>query len=120
MENLKHLLPGSPGVLQPALVLLTPVPQPLTANAQERLFYERESKAAFANGTQTADITAEQRKLLWADAVIPFRRQNSGHYDTQQVLLPGLGDGASGTRIHLVQQGDPEQRPVTPSGGSPA
>ncbi|MGE6760529.1 NAD(P)H-dependent oxidoreductase [Corallococcus interemptor] len=222
----------------------------LTANAQERLFYERESKAAFANGTQTADITAEQRKLLWADAVIlqfplwwfsmpailkgwvdrvfalgfaygvgvhggdrwgdrygegtlmgrramlsvtiggraphysergvngalddllfpihhgvlfypgmdvlppfvtyqsdrlkdeqwpavedafkarldglftdaviPFRRQNSGHYDTQQVLLPGLGDGASGTRIHLVRQGDPEQRPVTPSGGSPA
>ncbi|NOK21857.1 NAD(P)H-dependent oxidoreductase [Corallococcus carmarthensis] len=49
---------------------------------------------------------------LFTDEVIPFRRQNSGHYDGQQVLKPGLGDGASGTRIHLVQRGDPEQRPV--------
>lgn len=222
----------------------------LTFNAGERLFYERASKAAFANGSQSADITAEQQKLLWADAVIlqfplwwfsmpailkgwvdrvfalgfaygvgehggerwgerygegtltgrramlsvtiggraphysdrgvngalddllfpihhgvlfypgmdvlppfvtyqsgrlgedawpaleaafkarldglftdaviPFRRQNSGHYDGQQVLKPGLGEGASGTRIHLVQPGEPAQRPLTPSGGSPA
>ncbi|NOK12793.1 NAD(P)H-dependent oxidoreductase [Corallococcus exercitus] len=222
----------------------------LTSHAGERLFYEHASKAAFANGTQTADITAEQQKLLWADAVllqfplwwfsmpailkgwidrvfalgfaygvgvhegerwgdrygegtltgrramlsitiggraphyfdrgvngaledllfpiehgvlfypgmdvlpafvtyqsdrlkeeqwpsvaeafqarldglftdapIPFRRQNGGHYDTQQVLKPGLGDGASGTRIHRVREGEPEQRPLTPRSGTPA
>jgi len=46
---------------------------------------------------------------LFTDAPIPFRRQNGGHYDTQQVLRPDLGRGASGTLIHLVQPGEPEQ-----------
>jgi NAD(P)H dehydrogenase (quinone) len=49
---------------------------------------------------------------LFTDDPVPFRRQNGGHYDTQQVLKPGLGHGASGTRIHLVKRGEPEQRPV--------
>jgi NAD(P)H dehydrogenase (quinone) len=43
---------------------------------------------------------------LFTDDPIPFRRQNGGHYDTQQVLKPGLGHGASGTRIHLVKPGE--------------
>jgi NAD(P)H dehydrogenase (quinone) len=46
---------------------------------------------------------------LFTDAPIPFRRQNGGHYDGQQVLKPGLGNGASGTRIHLVAPGEPAQ-----------
>jgi NAD(P)H dehydrogenase (quinone) len=37
---------------------------------RERLFYNRESSHAFASGTQTPDVSAEQEKLLWADAVI--------------------------------------------------
>lgn len=49
---------------------------------------------------------------LFTDEPIPFRRQNGGHYDTQQVLKPGLGGDGSGTRIHLVQPGDPQQLPV--------
>ena len=49
---------------------------------------------------------------LFTDEPIPFRRQNGGHYDTQQVLKPGLGHGASGTRIHLVKPGEPEQLPL--------
>jgi len=49
---------------------------------------------------------------LFTDDPVPFRRQNGGHYDTQQVLKPGLGHGASGTRIHLVKPGEPEQLPV--------
>ncbi|NTX35878.1 NAD(P)H-dependent oxidoreductase [Myxococcus sp. CA033] len=49
---------------------------------------------------------------LFTDDVIPFRRQNGGHYDTQQVLKPGLGHAASGTSIHLVKPGEPEQLPV--------
>jgi NAD(P)H dehydrogenase (quinone) len=35
-----------------------------------RLRYPGESKHAFATGTQSPDIEAEQHKLLWADAVI--------------------------------------------------
>ena len=35
-----------------------------------RLFYGRESRRAYAGGTQGGDIAAEQAKLLWADAVI--------------------------------------------------
>lgn len=49
---------------------------------------------------------------LFTDAPIPFRTQNGGHYDGRQVLKPGLGHGASGTRIHLVKPGEPEQRPI--------
>ncbi|MCP3138197.1 NAD(P)H-dependent oxidoreductase [Pyxidicoccus xibeiensis] len=55
---------------------------------------------------------------LFTDAPLPFRLQNGGHYDSQQVLKPGLGHGASGTRIHLVLPGEPEQLPV--GLGSPA
>ncbi len=46
---------------------------------------------------------------LLTDDPIPFRTQNGGHYDGQQVLKPGLGSGESGTRIHLVQPGDPQE-----------
>ncbi|WP_164002010.1 NAD(P)H-dependent oxidoreductase [Pyxidicoccus caerfyrddinensis] len=49
---------------------------------------------------------------LFTDAPLPFRKQNGGHYDTQQVLKPCLGHDASGTRIHLVKPGEPEQLPV--------
>ncbi len=49
---------------------------------------------------------------LFTDTPIPFRRQNGGHYDTQQVLKPGLGHGAAGTRLHLLQPGEPEQAPL--------
>ncbi|WP_049621893.1 NAD(P)H-dependent oxidoreductase [Frateuria defendens] len=46
---------------------------------------------------------------FFIDAPIPFRCQNGGHYDGQQVLKPGLGAGQTGARLHLVQPGDPEQ-----------
>lgn len=46
---------------------------------------------------------------LFNEQPIPFRTQNGGHYDGQQVLKPGLGEGMSGGHIHLVQSGDPEQ-----------
>lgn len=36
----------------------------------DRLIYIAESKNAYAGGTQTNDIAAEQDKLLWADAVL--------------------------------------------------
>jgi NAD(P)H dehydrogenase (quinone) len=44
---------------------------------------------------------------LFSEQPTAFRTQNGGHYDGQQVLKPGLGAGESGTRIHLVQPGDP-------------
>ncbi len=47
---------------------------------------------------------------LFTDEPIAFRRQNGGHYDGAQVLKPGLGEGASGTRIHVVRPGEPAQR----------
>lgn len=60
---------------------------------------------------------------LFTDAPIPYRTQNGGHYDGQQVLKPGLGDGETGLRIHLVQPGNPiehmntvEARPTAPAG----
>jgi NAD(P)H dehydrogenase (quinone) len=46
---------------------------------------------------------------LFSDAPIPYRTQNGGHYDGQQVLKQGLGAGEGGTRIHLVQPGDPTE-----------
>lgn len=42
----------------------------LGREAEARLFYGRASKGAFAEGSQTPDIAAEQAKLLWAQAVI--------------------------------------------------
>lgn len=45
-------LPGTPGV------------------DPSRLDYEAASREAFAGGSQSRDITEEQQKLLWADAVI--------------------------------------------------
>ncbi|MEZ2131268.1 MULTISPECIES: NAD(P)H-dependent oxidoreductase [unclassified Sinorhizobium] len=36
----------------------------------ERLSYAAESRHAFASGTQSPEIDAEQQKLLWADAVL--------------------------------------------------
>jgi NAD(P)H dehydrogenase (quinone) len=44
---------------------------------------------------------------LFTDTPIPYRTQNGGHYDGQQVLKPGLGSGETGLRIHLAQPGDP-------------
>jgi len=58
--------------------------------------------------------TSLDRRLggLFSDQPIPFRAQNGGHYDGQQVLKPGLGQGETGLRIHLAQAGDPEQFPA--------
>ncbi|WP_207478206.1 NAD(P)H-dependent oxidoreductase [Arenibaculum pallidiluteum] len=49
---------------------------------------------------------------LFTDAPIPYRRQNGGHYDSQQVLKDGLGLGAAGTGIHLLRPGDPPEAPL--------
>jgi len=61
-----------------------------------------------------AAATAFEARLdgLFTDEPIAFRRQNGGHYDARQVLKPGLGAGASGTRIHLIAPGDPDQLPA--------
>ncbi len=48
---------------------------------------------------------------LFTEEPIPYRRQNGGHYDGQQSLKEGLGRGEAGTRIHLLQPGDPPQVP---------
>ena len=49
---------------------------------------------------------------LFDEAPIPYRRQNAGHYDTRQVLKPGLGCREGGTRIHLAQPGEPPEHPL--------
>jgi hypothetical protein len=55
-------------------------------------------------------VAFEARKTgLFSDTLIPFRAQNGGHYDGQQVLKSRLGSGESGARIHLIQPGDPEE-----------
>ena len=36
----------------------------------DRLGYAAESRHAFATGSQSSDVEAEQQKLLWADAVL--------------------------------------------------
>jgi NAD(P)H dehydrogenase (quinone) len=54
---------------------------------------------------------------LFTDEPISFRRQNGGHYDGAQVLAPGLGRGAAGTRVHLLQPGEPEQRSLAGAEG---
>lgn len=49
---------------------------------------------------------------LFTDAPIPYRRQNGGHYDSRQVLKDGLGQGESGSRLHLLQPGEPAETPL--------
>lgn len=49
---------------------------------------------------------------LFTDPAIPYRRQNGGHYDTRQVLKPGLGEGESGARLHRIRPGDPPEAPL--------
>lgn len=66
---------------------------------------------------QWEDIAERYRarlRGLFTDTPIPFRRQNGGHYDGQQVLKDGLGGAETGTRIHLVQPGDPPEYPLPP------
>lgn len=58
-------------------------------------------------------LEARMESLFTARRV-PYRTQNGGHYDGQQVLKPGLGEGETGVRIHFVQDGDPVE--VLPSG----
>ncbi|WLA83283.1 NAD(P)H-dependent oxidoreductase [Bradyrhizobium elkanii] len=60
----------------------------------------------------------ERLSTLFTAAPIPYRRQNGGHYDGQQVLKDGLAVGQRGTRVHLVQAGEPAQRPLEPAQGS--
>jgi len=59
---------------------------------------------------EVADAFRARLRTLFTDAPIPYRTQNGGHYDGQQVLKPGLGEGETGLRIHLVQPGDPPER----------
>lgn len=56
-----------------------------------------------------ADAYERRIANLFVERPIPFRTQNGGHYDDQQSLRPGLGAGEGGTRIHLVQPGEPEE-----------
>ena len=56
-----------------------------------------------------AEAYRQRISRLFTDDPIRYRTQNGGHYDGQQVLKPGLGAGQSGTRIHLVQPGDPQE-----------
>lgn len=49
---------------------------------------------------------------LFTETPIPFRRQNGGHYDGQQLLKEGLGAGEAGLRIHLLQPGEPAEAPL--------
>lgn len=41
---------------------------------------------------------------------LPIEKQNAGRYDGAQVLKSGLGTGAAGTRIHLLQPSEPAGR----------
>lgn len=54
-----------------------------------------------------ADALRARMRSLFTAPHIPYRTQNGGHYDGQQVLKPGLGGGEGGVRIHLAQPGDP-------------
>lgn len=49
-------------------------------------------------------------RALFSTEPIAYRRQNGGHYDGAQVLKAGLGAGAAGTRLHLLQPGEPAER----------
>ncbi|HEX7884559.1 MAG TPA: NAD(P)H-dependent oxidoreductase [Phenylobacterium sp.] len=73
-----------------------------------------------ADWPEVAQAYSRRLEGLFTDQPIPFRTQNGGHYDGRQVLKPGLGAGESGTRIHLVQPGDPEEVLGTPAPAAPA
>ncbi len=60
---------------------------------------------------QIADNWRARLRGLFDEPPIPYRRQNAGHYDGQQLLKPGLGAGEGGTRIHLLQPSEPPERP---------
>ena len=49
---------------------------------------------------------------LFTDDPIPYRRQNGGHYDTNQRLKPGLGQNIEGIGMHVLQPGDPDEKPI--------
>lgn len=75
--------------------------EPFAVYQADRLSPERWS--------EVAERYRDRLRNLFTDAPIPYRRQNGGHYDGQQVLKDGLGRGESGTRLHLLQAGDPPQ-----------
>lgn len=70
-----------------------------------------------ADWPSVAEAFAPRITGLFEDKPIAFRTQNGGHYDGRQVLKPELDAGESGTRIHLVQPGDPDEALIshTPS-----
>lgn len=50
---------------------------------------------------------------LFNESPIPYRSQNGGHYDDQQVLKPEFGSEQSGLRLHLLQSGEiADERPL--------
>lgn len=67
-----------------------------------------------------ADALGARLARLFTDAPIAYRQQNFGEYDAEQVLLPGLGEGASGTNIHvrLAHEPLPPRLAAPESGGS--
>ena len=62
--------------------------------------------------TGIADRYRARLRGLFTESPIPFRRQNGGHYDGQQVLKEGLGGAETGTRMHLLRPGDPPEQPL--------
>jgi NAD(P)H dehydrogenase (quinone) len=68
-----------------------------------------------AGWQQVSKDFCDRLKNLFTTAPIPFRTQNGGHYDASQRLKPGLGTGEGGTRIHLVQPGDPVETVFGPA-----
>ncbi|WP_417803901.1 NAD(P)H-dependent oxidoreductase [Thalassospira lucentensis] len=64
-------------------------------------------------GWNTVVADFEQRLAgLFTDDPIPYRRQNGGHYDTDQRLKPGLGQNIEGIGMHVLQPGDPDEKPI--------
>jgi NAD(P)H dehydrogenase (quinone) len=68
------------------------------------------SRLADGRWQEIAEGWRARLRGLFEERPIPFRRQNGGHYDGQQVLKGGLGAGEDGLHIHLVQPGDPPER----------
>jgi NAD(P)H dehydrogenase (quinone) len=75
---------------------------PFVVYEADRLTHERWTEVAAGYGARL--------ERLFTDDPIPYRRQNSGHYDARQVLKDGLGSGEGGSRIHLLKDGEPAQR----------